>query len=353
MRQVSMIAVAVVPVVLWGTACDRDPLRGGAGESCRARDDCESGLACIQQVCTGMTDAGVETVGRGVEEDTKGGVGESCTARRDCLGGLRCIGRICQASVDEEERTVPIQAAPGEFSNRGESCDARNDCAEGLSCIDTVCREDSHGIARSAKSCDRVECEQSEDCCADFIPHPDCTTFEANCAMDPIFCNTFTNLCMCARECRENLCVGAAPGCESDDECVSAQTPYCVDRACRQCREDDNCGEGLKCIQGLCEAPCVRDEQCPLLYSCDDGECVETGCKSKRECYFVTRDGRVDCIDGDCVVPCMRDADCTSGSFQICDRGQCLFVGCETDAECRAALDLQSTNQRVTARCRE
>lgn len=325
---------------------------GGEGESCRARSDCASGLVCLTQTCQQAT-SDVDSATQPATPGSAGDLGESCQARRDCQPPLRCLDRVCQAGLDDTERVLPISMSTGTFGALGESCSARNDCAEGLSCIQSTCRRDSTGIARTAKSCDRVECEASEDCCADFVPNPDCPTFEANCASDPIFCNTFNNLCLCARECRDSLCVGAAPGCETDEECGSAQTPYCIEGACRQCRDDANCGGGLKCRQGVCDVPCVRDEQCPLLSACQEGDCVEVGCRSQRECYFVTRDARVDCIGGDCVVPCQRDADCSDDDFQICDRGQCTFVGCETDAECRAVLGLENTNERVTARCRE
>lgn len=330
-------------------ACGPD--LGAAGESCRARSDCQSDLACIAQVCAATGEALGSATDVAATGD-RGGVGESCTARRDCAAGLRCLDRICQAGAEGDDRLVPAMASSGPFGNLGESCSARNDCDEGLSCIQSTCRSDSSGIARTAKSCDRVECDTGDDCCAGFVPNPDCPVFEANCAMDPVFCNTFNNLCVCARDCRENLCVGATPGCENDGECTSSQTPYCVEGGCRQCRDDSNCGGALKCIAGLCEAPCVRDEQCPFLFACQEGDCVEVGCRSKRECFFITRDDRVDCLGAECVVPCRRDADC-SEDFQVCDRGQCTFIGCETDAECRAALGLENSNDVVTARCRE
>ena len=47
--------------------------------------------------------------------------------------------------------------------------------------------------------------------------------FQMNCMMDPIFCNTFRNLCLCNLGCEEDLCVTLPQGCAADTECSSQQ----------------------------------------------------------------------------------------------------------------------------------
>lgn len=56
-----------------------ESLLGGAGESCRARADCRTGLKCIDGACRDENE------------------GTTCGATSDCGGGeLRCIDKVCQ-----------------------------------------------------------------------------------------------------------------------------------------------------------------------------------------------------------------------------------------------------------------
>jgi len=314
--------------------------RGGAGESCTRRDDCEEGLRCVAQVCVeGAADAGV--VGTAV------GAGGDCRARRDCLPGLVCRDQRCE--VDD------AALADDRYSARGESCEAKNDCLDELACVMGVCRDVSVPLMRVPKSCYRLECEADEECCTDFVPSDDCDLYQENCETDPIFCNTYRSLCECNQRCEEALCTAGAPGCESDAECVSQQTPFCVDRMCKQCADDTHCqGVGSTCEKGVCRTPCQRHEECALLSECQDGRCVEVGCKSDRECVFLLGDTLAECLDTECLVPCQADSDCmTAGTeFQICEGGKCVFVGCESDAECRALLQIENTSDPTRAVCR-
>jgi hypothetical protein len=189
------------------------------------------------------------------------------------------------------------------------------------------------------------------------MPNANCATYKMNCDTDPIFCNTYRSLCECNKECMDEQCVAAAPGCMSNAECTSQQTPYCVDSKCRQCDTDSACpGAGNKCVEGVCMAACTIDENCPLLHACQAGACVDTGCKSDRECAFITKNSRAVCLETKCQAPCDVDADCAGDKntkgFQVCEQGQCVFVGCETDVECRALLDLESQPGTAHAVCR-
>jgi hypothetical protein len=251
-------------------------------------------------------------------------------------------------------------AAPAgtRLGGTGESCQAKNDCASDLSCIANICRKLELSLSRTPKSCFRVECANKADCCATFAPNVNCETYRKNCEMDPIFCNTYRSLCECNRDCEEEQCVMAAAGCQTSAECTSAQTPFCLEGKCRQCDKDSACaGPGTKCVEGVCTAACAIDENCPPLHGCDNGVCVETGCKSDRECAFMQKNPLAVCRDSDCQVPCDTDSNCMGqqgeDGFQICEDGQCEFVGCESDAECRALLELDSQPGTTHAVCRE
>jgi hypothetical protein len=277
--------------------------------------------------------------------------GASCGARRDCASGLMCLSNVCKPQA------VGTEPTGSRYSGRGESCQAKNDCAGDLVCLMSVCRDVEVALSRTPKSCHLVECASKDDCCAAFTPNANCATYKMNCDTDPIFCNTYRSLCECSKECTDEQCVAAAPGCMSNAECTSQQTPYCVSSKCRQCDGDTACpGAGNKCVEGVCMAACTIDENCPLLHACQDGACVDTGCKSDRECAFITKNSRAVCLEKKCQAPCDVDADCMADKntkgFQVCEQGQCLFVGCETDVECRALLDLESHAGTAHAVCR-
>jgi hypothetical protein len=334
-------------VVLWGAlllaGCESDPRRGAAGESCTRRDDCGDGLHCLGQVCV-AADAGAPSSPAGA-----GALGDSCGARRDCAAGLACIANECAPASNGMQ-------ASSRYSGRGESCAASNECASELACVAGTCVAVTVALPRTTKSCERIECMADADCCADFVPNPNCEAYRQNCETDPVFCNTYRSLCQCSRRCTEELCAVAAPGCTLSAECTSLQTPFCVAGSCVQCETDANCpGQDAKCSEGVCMSACMSDEQCPLLHACQDGSCAEVGCRSDRECVFMNRDPDARCRDTECRTPCDSDSDCAADDqqFHVCVEGACVFVGCETDAECRALLHLENQpSTKIKAVCR-
>jgi len=334
---------------LLAAACDASPLRGGEGESCTRRDDCAHGLKCLAQVCVGPADGGSDAAdGAVASAPALASEGEGCIARRDCALGLLCVAGSCAMASLGTDPT-------GRASGVGESCRATNDCAQELACVGNVCVAVTLSLSQTAKQCHRVECAKDDDCCAAFVPNASCPAYKDNCDTDPVFCNTYRSLCECSQHCIDELCMVSAPGCTVSSECTSLQTPFCVGGTCRQCEGDANCpGEGAKCVEGVCMAACVVDEQCPPQHDCMDGECVDVGCQTDRECVFMSGEALSSCVDGTCQTPCDTDSDCKSeqSPFQACVAGKCVFVGCETDAECRALLGLSSQPGTARAECR-
>lgn len=360
MRPILTSLLIALVAVLAIEACGDDRRRGGAGDSCTSTNDCESPLSCIASVCFAANG--------GKTGQPEGG---ACDARRNCAMGLACMDGTCQLSSNG------MSGGSTRYSGKGENCTAKNDCEPGLACMMGLCRSLDVPLERMPKSCYRVECAVKDDCCQTFVPNPSCPTYEANCAMDPIFCNTYRSLCQCTQDCVDEQCVAAAPGCQTNAECTSMQTPYCVSGKCTQCDKDSACaGTGSKCTQGVCMAACKQDENCPLLNSCQDGVCVERGCQTDRECAFLTKNVLAVCHEGECDVPCTSDSDCavmqtttnpnqstnTPGmssnassatrGFEACEMGKCVFVGCENNAECRALFALENQRNNVMAVCR-
>lgn len=276
------------------------------------------------------------------EDAPTGKIGESCTARRDCGAALACVANVC---ID------PETGAGSMFGGAGESCDAKNDCGPNLACIAHVCVAASTSTEITGKACYKVECATKDDCCKDFSPSPGCDKFKQDCETDPAYCLTYRTYCECNRACEAELCVDTPPGCKSSAECGSLLAPFCNAGVCSECAEHADCaGENDKCIAGKCQAPCTQNEHCPVLWACQNGQCVEVGCNTDKECFFLLKDSRATCNAGECLVPCTYNQEC--GDFQVCKDGACTFVGCETDAECRVYFGLAEEVGGVKAVCK-
>lgn len=209
------------------------------------------------------------------------------------------------------------------------------------------------GLEPTGKECFRIECAETAECCEGFVPDANCATYEAACSTDPGQCLSYFSLCQCNQRCEDSLCVDRGPRCTSDDHCAFVTTPYCIDQACVACREHADCpAAGARCLDGACVEPCTSDAECPLLYACEGGTCVEHGCDTDRECAFLLGDGRSVCREHECQVPCSVDLECDQASFEVCGDGACVFAGCSTSAECRIVLGVEGEDEPVTAECR-
>lgn len=330
------------------TACKEDTktAKGEAGESCTRRQDCGSGLSCIDNRCVSEEDS--QTADGGMAATSGGKAGESCTRRADCQAGLACVDQVCQT---EMLPAMGDAGVPGQRGERGETCTARNDCKAGLGCVGGRCRENEYNLTVQPNECFRVECEATADCCQDFVPSLNCPTLKSECDLGDAFsCQEYASDCNCNFVCEESLCA-FKNSCVTSNDCNFAR-PVCTGQKCVQCALKADCADpSAECVAGVCREACTRNEQCPLFFSCDAGKCVDTGCKTDRECYFATQDPRSTCVETKCVTPCDTDSECL-GDFNVCDKGRCIFVGCENNEECRAMFRLQNVVDSEKAVCR-
>lgn len=111
------------------------------------------------------------------------------------------------------------------------------------------------------------------------------------------------------------------PACENDEDCKAKE--FCVQNACRQCRQNADCPQGSECKQGACVAlpkiakqSCGDDAQCPEGKSCINGECK--ACSADDECGAGGK-----CRAGKCIRPgaCEKDEDCPQD--MDCIGGRC------------------------------
>ncbi len=104
------------------------------------------------------------------------------------------------------------------------------------------------------------------------------------------------------------------PDCKKDEHCTKYEqstphgTPYCVDRICRECIDDGNCG--------FCEQ--CAGNSCMHIPGCcgDDSDCTAP---------MICRDGR-------CGPECLSDAECEE--LEVCRGGECTQVECTSDEHC-------------------
>lgn len=322
-------------------------VRGMEGESCQSRNDCETGLGCVDNRCvSSLPTSATEGDGGAAMVDSRGKSGESCTRRADCQAGLACVDNVC----GDEAETLPEGMTPSTRGDRGESCQARNDCRAELACINNRCIENDYDVTVQPKECIRLQCIEDEDCCENFVLSTYCPMYQELCDMgDAISCQSFDAVCVCPWACEANIC-NTVNRCTDDLDCGSVLR--CFSGRCSQCEVSDDCLDpDDQCVNNVCRSGCQRNEQCPLFYECRSGECVDVGCQSDRECYFATNDPRSECRDTECMSPCDNDAEC--GTFSLCEDGACVFVGCETDEECRIYLGLANTFGSDQAVCRD
>jgi hypothetical protein len=393
------VAAALVGLALLGCGekvTVNEVEKGGESESCRSRNDCQTGLMCIDNVCArgaaapvgGQGGAGGDSAGA---IKTRSELGESCQTRADCLAPLVCIENTCLTGF-APDASIETTLSRGK---RGETCEAANDCEQGLACIGSRCLESDFDLMFVPKQCYRVQCATGADCCKDWKPtagytQEQCDTMKSNCEEADVYpppsivppavtfndCLSWVNYCRCSFDCAEEQCAvvqgqyclvdgqcTTGPGncvnnrcvaCTEDLDCATSLFRFCSANACVQCKSDGDCPTtGSRCVTGTCQAGCTANEHCGLLEACQGGECVEVGCKTDRQCYFLTGDDRSRCVATKCQTPCESDAECTD-PFHICADNVCKFAGCDSDEDCRAVLQLmnQSPTSLDRAVCR-
>lgn len=342
--------------------------RGKRGENCQARNDCEAGLACLNQICAkNEFDVGVavKQCDRIECEDTSDCCGNKPTeapakcANRDvvCTPQLPgCTLQLCTENSDCGAGTC----RPGTCSLGAIECETSAECAD--TCTNSVC-------SRSLGACvDDLDCFYSGATCITTnrtcnCANPDYVPGSAICT-DPD-CDD-----ICLLRCEDERCV-TDRSCDVDTDCINFGLPFCDDSRCVQCKTDDDCDEegDETCDAGVCHKPCQHNEECPLFNACDEdsGECEYVGCATDRECILAAtgvgggetpgptlggEDPRLlKCLPSEadpdlkeCKIPCENDGSC--GAQSVCDAGYCRFIGCESNEECRAYLGI--TNQVPT-----
>ena len=127
------------------------------------------------------------------------------------------------------------------------------------------------------------------------------------------------------------------PECNTDPDCAE-QKQVCVDKTCKECRDDAQCKDGFVCKSNACvpKPQCAGPNDCPAGQKCtSDGKCAAecTAETAAKDCG----DGKK-CMAGKCSATdaCNGDGDCSDG--QGCNAGKCgvKSINCGSDDDCPA-----------------
>jgi len=372
---VSVLAVSVLS--LQGCSKDAQKIvpdtRGKRGETCLARNDCDTGLACLGNICA-KNEFNIEVTAK---QCTR----VECKKTEDCCGNKatvappKCDGRneIC----DIENRLLPgclsTTSCTSDASCQGGGTCPMGQCQGGLSAGNVCatagdCPRDTCNLTTSTCTLSGNACA-SDSACPYYSSIVSCSTRSCNC-VNPLY-NPNDDICfdtdcedVCLLRCQDNLCL-EDKSCKTDAQCVALGLQICDGGRCVECTKPSECDEDNDetCEDGVCKKPCTQNEECPLFNDCVKGDCVYRGCTDDRECILaaarVTEEnpqvqaavnGADDprlykCLANDsdpdhktCKIPCENDGSC--GQFQVCDKGYCKFVGCDSDEQCRNYLGI-------------
>jgi hypothetical protein len=348
--------------------------RGGVGESCTSRNDCQDPLICDRGVCaaspTMEADGGATST-----PAVLSGPGESCTKTADCLTGYRCFDAVCAlaAPVPAPEKTdaaivnvvvLPVDGgAPSNpvLGGRGETCTTSSDCEQGLICLPLsgtsglgICDFSTYGLETGSNTCS-AECKQDTDCCelplgltgvapeAGTVSYKSCADLlkamtpyiGSNCEAQPSIsheCFLYKTYCDCA--------VPSVPPwkctagrCSYTGSCDPTVTATDVMKGCpsktRASFPVDSCNATTKtCAAVAATGGCRTDADCSGSPVADDA--ADT-C-SPNECLCLL-------ASGTCYRKCTADLDCAPN--YTCDPTQklCKPAGtCTTDAFCAVTM---------------
>jgi hypothetical protein len=228
------------------TSSDTSFQRGTAGESCRARNDCALGLACINETCVPASPPLSVT-------------GKACY-RVECGSDAECCANFVPASGCGSYAAA-CQANPND-------CDAyRRLCQCNRACVNELCADKEPGCSTNAECSSPSSPYCVEKRCVGCREHGDCLE---------------------GARCIEGSCKAQ---CKTNENCPdfhACQAGTCVRSGCTTNRE---CSFVLghprgRCANGECFVGCVNDTECDAtaFEVCHSGRCTFVGCASNAEC---------------------------------------------------------------------
>ncbi|MCX7943516.1 MAG: hypothetical protein N2746_03300 [Deltaproteobacteria bacterium] len=124
--------------------------------------------------------------------------------------------------------------------------------------------------------------------------------------------------------------------CENDRDCNS-ERPYCVNKVCVVCRNNEDCKTGEICNEKneceFFEKVCQKNTDCDMGYICKSGKCVE-GCLTNKDCPPEDKPNSTICntkSQNPVCVECLGDTDCIRiGLGTKCnEQNMCVEITCD------------------------
>ncbi len=304
-----------------GNACDRGADRcelapGGARCRCGDGDACPGDQRCVDGACRCQGN-------------------DDCGPQQLCCDGV-CADTRAEPGPDGEPAQCAACGDGGCHPNVADHCDDREcRCGDSAECIGgTVCAPDDDGAYRC------FGCERNSDClqpgtiCCDNACVPTDASFQ---------CEGCGERCSptAADRCVEVDRFAEPPvrcACGDDGAPCAGATPYCVDGACEECRNDADCpANRTRCFDGVCRecnpadhGPCGADQLC-----CDF-RCRATGPAAGEQCEACgagcNQLSTNRCTGRDC--RCGNNPAC-GGATPVCDDARGICVTCRNDADCK------------------
>lgn len=252
--------------------------------------------------------------------------GPACTNDDSCPPDQHCENSVCVAGTGNE-CTMDSECGPGQECVIVENCGA-------MRC---------HGNACEAKSCTDTSMCEGWYCDNGTCTDPGTCTTTADCPPD-FSCGA------------DGKCTYTPPTtCEADQDCTAANT-ICVAGMCvlpTACEETADCPQGQRCINMVCNDPCMSNSDCgSAIYACNmmTGECQQR-CANDNQCPANTICESFLCVAAECTM----DSDCTGTGMVECQgeengHGRCNEIfACDAPGGCPVGTACNMMTNRCEA----
>ncbi len=305
-----------------------------------------------QTRCDNTGEAVLRCDARGTEETR-----EPCAQGRFCQQGV-CLEGLC----DPNDNPICIEGDVFTCNERGSDYILADTCTRNELCRDGQCEQrlctplsarcdgstlvecSADGLSENRQNCgaEGLVCDDQNGRCIEVSacnPTPQCN------GNNPILNEDTCQCVQCLRNddcgnglaCVQKQCVQAQGVCNSGNDCPQA-APLCIDQRCVDCLNDSQCAnsaDGPVCTEGTC-GPC----ECPGLQICnDDGACFDpNNCNTDIECQLGGVNGRCDQDSNECYTP------------GLCDGGGGVFPD-PFEAGCPSGLTCAPVFQNIALSC--
>src|SRR6478752_3084546 len=180
-------------------------------------------LICILSLATVFSLAGCSKDPTKVEPETRGKRGENCQARNDCQSGLACLNGIC--GVNEFSIGVAVKQC-----DRIECTVTADCCGDKPTEAPAACADRGTKCVSTFPGCSTAQVCTTDSQCGGGVCKPAAATGQCtggNASLSGLTCQVVTD---CQDRCVDSSCSISATSCTLDSDCTyySSLTPTCT-----------------------------------------------------------------------------------------------------------------------------